>query len=59
MPSWLLYWVIISAYFSENGRILLPVKHKEHFSNSNIENFPTSLFVEDNKIVELSGEVIK
>lgn len=45
-------------YFSENGRIMLPVKQKEAFQNVNLDDFPPMLYVEGNKILQPSGDVI-
>ncbi|HPU00998.1 MAG TPA: glycoside hydrolase family 5 protein [Bacillota bacterium] len=58
--SLLLFFTALSlaAYFSESGKILLPVKRKESFSHEGMEEFPPLLLVENNKIVDPSGRAV-
>lgn len=60
LGSLLLLFIALNlfAYFSESGKILLPVKRKEAFSHKNIEEFPPLLSVENNKIVDPSGRAV-
>ena len=51
--------LVAIVYFSENGKIMLPVKQKDSFQNDNLDDFPPMLFVEGNKILQPSGDVIE
>lgn len=48
----------VIAYFSDNVKLTLPVKHKEVFKHTQLTNFPPLLHVEGYKIVESSGDTI-
>jgi aryl-phospho-beta-D-glucosidase BglC (GH1 family) len=50
--------VILTAVFSENGKILLPVKHKEVFVPDNNTNYPLSVKVKENRIINSNGKSI-
>lgn len=54
----LLISLIIFIYFSENRKIILPVKHKILFTNEKINGFPEELQIEGNKIINKSGNVV-
>lgn len=40
------------------GKLLLPVEHKEVFQSSNISKFPSRLSIKENKIINSSGRTI-
>lgn len=54
----LLIILILVIVYSENGKILLPVKHREIFNNDNISTFPTKLHAKGNQIVNANGEIV-
>ena len=51
-------FIILTAVFSENGKILLPVKHKEVFILDNTTNYPLSVKVKENRIINSNGKSI-
>lgn len=50
--------LIIVIITSDNGKILLPMKHKEIFDLSSVENLPLKLKVKENKIANTKEEII-
>lgn len=50
--------IIVIAITSDNGKILLPVKHKKVFEITSIKNLPLKLQVRENKIIDENEEII-
>lgn len=50
--------LLIFIYYSENGKIVLPVKHKLLFTSEKIQDFPEMLQTDGNIIIDKSGKTI-
>lgn len=51
--------LVVVLVASPHGRLVLPVKHKPLFEDSNVGNFPKKLLVQGNRIVGLDGRSIQ
>lgn len=50
--------IILTVIFSENGKLLLPVKHKKIFTPNNNIQYPLSVKVEGNSIINSNEETV-
>lgn len=50
--------LILRALSSKQGRIILPVKHKNSYQNENLSQFPSRLHVQGNEILNANNERI-
>ncbi|QTA37905.1 glycoside hydrolase family 5 protein [Thermosipho ferrireducens] len=54
----LLVMLVLFVIFSENGKLLFPVKRKGVFYNERIETFPSFLSVKGSQILDANGKIV-